>query len=57
MNAVRKSQLRGHIAGVLRDNVLSRDGLIKPRPNKGIIVPGINEKTIRNHCELPPFFQ
>lgn len=31
--------------------ILSRDGLIKLRPNKGAIVLGINEKTIRNHYE------
>ncbi len=31
--------------------ILSRDGLIRLRPNKGAIVLGINEKTIRNHYE------
>ncbi len=31
--------------------ILSGDGLIKLRPNKGAIVLGINEKTIRDHYE------
>lgn len=31
--------------------MLARDGLIKLRPNKGAIVLGINEKTIRDHYE------
>lgn len=31
--------------------ILARDGLIKLRPNKGAIVLGINEKTIRDHYE------
>ena len=29
--------------------ILSRDGLIKLRPNKGALVLGVNEKTIRDH--------
>lgn len=29
--------------------ILSRDGLIKLRPNKGAVVLGINEKTIQDH--------
>lgn len=31
--------------------ILAADGLIKLRPNKGAVVLGINEKTIRNHYE------
>lgn len=31
--------------------ILARDGLIKLRPNKGAIVLGVNEKTIRDHYE------
>ena len=31
--------------------ILARDGLIKLRPNKGAVVQGINEKTIRDHYE------
>lgn len=31
--------------------ILARDGLIKVRPNKGAIVLGISEKTIRDHYE------
>jgi len=31
--------------------MLSREGFIKLRPNKGAIVLGINEKTIRDHYE------
>lgn len=31
--------------------ILSADGLIKLRPNKGAVVLGINEKTIRDHYE------
>lgn len=31
--------------------ILAADGLIKLRPNKGAIVLGINEKTIRDHYE------
>lgn len=32
--------------------ILSRDGLIRLRPNKGAVVLGINEKSIRDHYEL-----
>lgn len=31
--------------------ILATDGLIKLRPNKGAVVLGINEKTIRDHYE------
>ena len=31
--------------------ILATDGLIKLRPNKGAIVLGVNEKTIRDHYE------
>lgn len=31
--------------------ILASDGLIKLRPNKGAVVLGINEKTIRDHYE------
>ena len=31
--------------------ILASDGLIKLRPNKGAIVLGVNEKTIRDHYE------
>ena len=31
--------------------ILAADGLIKLRPNKGAVVLGINEKTIRDHYE------
>lgn len=31
--------------------ILARDGLIKLRPNKGAVVLGINEKTIRDHYQ------
>lgn len=31
--------------------ILSRDGLIKLRPNKGAVVLGVNEKMIRDHYE------
>lgn len=31
--------------------ILARDGLIKLRPNKAVLVMGINEKTIRDHYE------
>ncbi|NDL66830.1 GntR family transcriptional regulator [Anaerotalea alkaliphila] len=31
--------------------ILARDGLIKLRPNKGAVVLGVNEKTIRDHYE------
>lgn len=31
--------------------ILSADGLIKLRPNKGAVVLGVNEKTIRDHYE------
>lgn len=32
--------------------ILAADGLIKVRPNKGAVVLGINEKTIREHYEI-----
>ncbi|NLZ67425.1 MAG: GntR family transcriptional regulator [Spirochaetales bacterium] len=32
--------------------ILAADGLIKLRPNKGAIVLGINEKTIRDHYQV-----
>lgn len=32
--------------------ILASDGLIKVRPNKGAVVLGINEKTIREHYEI-----
>lgn len=32
--------------------ILARDGLIKLRPNKGAVVLGINEQTIRDHYEV-----
>jgi len=31
--------------------ILANDGLIKLRPNKGAVVLGVNEKTIRDHYE------
>lgn len=31
--------------------ILARDGLIRLRPNKGAVVLGVNEKTIRDHYE------
>lgn len=31
--------------------ILARDGLLKLRPNKGALVMGMNEKTIRDHYE------
>ncbi|MGL5434187.1 MAG: GntR family transcriptional regulator [Lachnospiraceae bacterium] len=31
--------------------ILAADGLIKLRPNKGAVVQGVNEKTIRDHYE------
>ncbi len=32
--------------------ILAADGLIKVRPNKGAVVLGINEQTIREHYEI-----
>ena len=31
--------------------ILARDGLIELRPNKGAVILGVNEKTIRDHYE------
>ena len=32
--------------------ILAADGLIQARPNKGAVVLGINEQTIREHYEI-----
>ncbi len=32
--------------------ILAADGLIQVRPNKGAVVLGINEQTIREHYEI-----
>jgi DNA-binding transcriptional regulator YhcF (GntR family) len=37
--------------------ILAADGLIQVRPNKGAVVLGINEQTIREHYEIRAYWK